>query len=180
MAFSSSASAFLTQAKHHVFLSFRGEDTRNTFLSHLYEALKGKGIGAYADFKELPRGEEISSALLEAIEKSMISVIVFSQKYATSSWCLDELSKIMECRDSRGQLVVPIFYHVNPSDVRKLKGSFEEAFVDHERNRIDKVKGWRLALTKAAGLSGWSIAGDKLSVCFSCSKLLALNWLIFF
>ncbi|XP_022771868.1 TMV resistance protein N-like [Durio zibethinus] len=161
MAFSSSASAFLTQAKHHVFLSFRGEDTRNTFLSHLYEALKGKGIGAYADFKELPRGEEISSALLEAIEKSMISVIVFSQKYATSSWCLDELSKIMECRDSRGQLVVPIFYHVNPSDIRKLKGSFEEAFVDHERNRIDKVKGWRLALTKAAGLSGWSIAGDK-------------------
>ncbi|XP_022769585.1 TMV resistance protein N-like [Durio zibethinus] len=161
MASSSSASASLTQAKHHVFLSFRGEDTRNTFLSHLYEALKGKGIGAYADFKELPRGEEISSALLEAIEKSMISVIVFSQKYATSSWCLDELSKIMECRDSRGQLVVPIFYHVNPSDIRKLKGSFEEAFVDHERNRIDKVKGWRLALTKAAGLSGWHIAGDK-------------------
>ncbi|XP_022769583.1 disease resistance protein RPP4-like [Durio zibethinus] len=161
MASSSSASASLTQAKHHVFLSFRGEDTRNTFLSHLYEALKGKGVGAYADFKELPRGEEISSALLEAIEKSMISVIVFSQTYATSSWCLDELSKIMECRDSRGQLVVPIFYHVNPSDIRKLKGSFEEAFVDHERNRIDKVKGWRLALTKAAGLSGWHIAGDK-------------------
>ncbi|XP_022721146.1 protein SUPPRESSOR OF npr1-1, CONSTITUTIVE 1-like isoform X2 [Durio zibethinus] len=158
---SSSASASFRQPKHEVFLSFRGEDTRNNFLYHLYEALRRKGIGAYADFKELPRGDEISLALLKAIEESMISAIVFSQNYANSSWCLEELSKIMECRHSRGQLVVPIFYHVNPSDIRKQTGSFGKAFVEHEKNRIHKVQGWIHALTEAANLSGWSLAGDK-------------------
>ncbi|XWS30848.1 hypothetical protein CRYUN_Cryun23aG0026300 [Craigia yunnanensis] len=161
MAFSSSTSASFRQPKHEVFLSFRGEDTRNNFLYHLYEALRRKGIGAFADFKELPRGEEISHALLKAIEDSMISTIVFSQNYANSLWCLEELSKIMECRNSRGLLVIPIFYHVNPSDIRKQTGSFGKAFVEHERNRIDKVQGWRHALTEAGNLSGWYLAGDK-------------------
>ena len=161
MASSSSASASFRQPKHEVFLSFRGEDTRNNFLYHLYEAFRRKRIGAYADFKELPRGEDISHALLKAIEDSMISIIVFSQNYVTSSCCLEELSKIMECWHSRAQLVVPIFYHVNPSDIRNQTGSFAKAFVEHERNRIDKIQGWRHALTEACNLSGWSLTGDK-------------------
>ncbi|EOY03846.1 Leucine-rich repeat-containing protein, putative [Theobroma cacao] len=147
--------------KHQVFLSFRGEDTRNNFLAYLHQALQRKGIGTYIDSKELPRGEEISSALLNAIQESTISAIVFSKNYASSSWCLEELSKIMEFKDTKGLLVVPIFYHVDPSDVRKQTESFQQAFAEHEKNRIDKVQKWRHALTQAGNLSGFHIKKDE-------------------
>ncbi|XVE78618.1 hypothetical protein DITRI_Ditri13aG0160700 [Diplodiscus trichospermus] len=156
------ASSSSCQLKHEVFLSFRGEDTRNNFMYYLYQALDRKGIGIYADFKELQRGDEISPSLLKAIEESMISAIFFSENFAASSWCLEEVSKIIECRGKRGQLVVPIFYHVNPSDVRKQTGNFGKDLAEHGRNSpIDKIEKWRHALTEAGNLSGWHLVGDR-------------------
>ena len=45
--------------KYDVFLSFRGQDTRNKFTGHLYRALVQESIHTFMDSKELPRGEEI-------------------------------------------------------------------------------------------------------------------------
>ncbi|KAM2001856.1 hypothetical protein ACFX15_025644 [Malus domestica] len=87
---------------YDVFLSFRGEDTRNGFTSHLHEALKDRGYHVFIDEDDLKTGEEIKEKLFCAIEESRISIIVFSKMYADSSWCLDELVKIMECRDKTG------------------------------------------------------------------------------
>ncbi|BFG41731.1 hypothetical protein CerSpe_280050 [Prunus speciosa] len=98
MAASSSAAAIPTQEKYDVFLSFRGEDTRYTFTSHLYAALCAKKIKTYID-DILERGEEIAPSLLEAIEKSKLSVIIFSKNYASSTWCLDELVHILRCKE---------------------------------------------------------------------------------
>ncbi|KAM5569819.1 hypothetical protein ABKV19_017032 [Rosa sericea] len=155
MAASSSCSDIIPREKHDVFLSFRGEDTRNTFTSHLYEALCRKKIQTYIDYK-LERGDEISPALLEAIRESKLSVMIFSKNYASSTWCLDELVHILECRDK--QFVIPIFYGVDPSDVRKQSGSYADAFVKHEerfKGKRDKVLMWRNALTTAANISGF-------------------------
>nr|XP_011468579.1 PREDICTED: TMV resistance protein N-like [Fragaria vesca subsp. vesca] len=49
---------------------------------------------------DLERGEEITPALLKAIERSLISVIVFSENYASSRWCLDELVHTLECKEN--------------------------------------------------------------------------------
>ncbi|KAF4374830.1 hypothetical protein G4B88_031033 [Cannabis sativa] len=117
--------------KYDVFISFRGEDTRNNFTSHLEKALSDKSLQVYID-KRLERGEEISSALLKAIEESKLSIVVFSKNYASSRWCLDELVHILKCKERDGQIVVPIFYHVTPSDVRKQVGSFGDAFRELE------------------------------------------------
>ena len=147
---------------YDVFLSFRG-DTRYIFTDHLYEYLRLRGIITYRDVDELTRGQDISSELLQAIEKSRISVIVFSKNYASSRWCLEELVKIMECRRTLKQVVYPIFYHVDPSDIRHQTGSFAEAFVEHEERYlldIDKVLRWRRALAEAANLSGFHVRGD--------------------
>ncbi|CAL9029219.1 unnamed protein product [Prunus brigantina] len=158
-AFSSSSSS----SKHwmyDVFLSFRGEDTRNNFTGHLHMALKEAGINVFIDDDELEKGEDITAELVQAILGSRISVVVFSKRYAASSWCLKELVKIMECKRTLRQMVFPIFYDVDPSDVRKQTGWFGEAFVKHEDHFLlgtDKVQRWRSALSEAATLSVWDL-----------------------
>ncbi|TYG96264.1 hypothetical protein ES288_A11G335500v1 [Gossypium darwinii] len=155
----SSSAAMIEATAYDVFLSFRGEDTRNGFVSHLYKDLCRKKIQVFIDDEGLPRGDEISGALLTAIEGSRVSVIVFSKNYASSRWCLDKLVKIMDCKKLKQHyLVVPVFYGVDPSDVRKQRGSFGDAIANHEENLkhdVEKVKSWRSALTSAANLSGW-------------------------
>nr|XP_043634499.1 disease resistance protein Roq1-like isoform X2 [Erigeron canadensis] len=149
MASSSSSSVVPTRRKggwtYDVFLSFRGEDTRNNFVDHLFAALVQKGIHTFKDDKMLGGGQPISQELLKAIRESRWAVVVFSKNYANSSWCLDELSYIMECHNQMGQKVLPVFYHVDPSDVRKQKGDFASAGK------------WSDALRAAANLSGQHI-----------------------
>ncbi|PRQ30569.1 putative TIR domain, winged helix-turn-helix DNA-binding domain-containing protein [Rosa chinensis] len=156
MAAASSSSDIIPREKYDVFLSFRGEDTRNTFTSHLYAALCQEKILTYKDDEELQRGDDISPALLKAISESKLSVIIFSKDYASSTWCLDELVHILRCRGE--QFVIPIFYGIDPSHVRKQSGSYADAFVKHEerfKDTMDKVLRWRHALTTAANISGF-------------------------
>ncbi|TKY63438.1 TMV resistance protein N [Spatholobus suberectus] len=124
---------------HEVFLSFRGEDTRFSFTSHLYAALQNAGIIVFKDDQSLRWGHHVSPSLLQAIEYSKISVVVFSTNYAESRWCLAELNKIMECHRTIGQVVVPVFYDVDPSEVRHQTGHFGKAFQNLE-NRISTEK----------------------------------------
>ena len=87
--------------KHDVFLSFRGEDTCKNFTNHLYVILKQKSIITFRADKNLKRGEPISPELLKAIEESMFAIVILSKNYASSTWCLDELVKIMECKKKK-------------------------------------------------------------------------------
>ncbi|KAL8158241.1 hypothetical protein AgCh_002802 [Apium graveolens] len=147
----------------NVFLSFRGKDTRKTFTSHLYTALKQAGIITFMDDYGLPRGEEISQQLIKAIQGSEISIVIFSANYASSPWCLNELVEILECKKRTGHLVYPVFYDVSPSVVRHKTGSFSEAFESHEKryvSNMDKVNIWKAALTEAANLSGYDLKND--------------------
>jgi hypothetical protein len=155
---SSSSLLMLSPKKYDVFLSFRGEDTRNNITSHLHEALNQKKVETYIDYR-LEKGEGIGPSLITAIEESHVSVIIFSENYASSKWCLDEIVKIMECKKERGQIVIPVFYKIDPSHVRNQKGTYENWFKKHEldfnNNNSCKVFNWRSALTEAANLAGW-------------------------
>nr|XP_034920423.1 disease resistance protein RUN1-like [Populus alba] len=157
----SMSSSFPRPGWHYdVFLSFRGEDTRKNFTDHLYTALQKAGILTFRDDDELPKGEEISSHLLKAIKESKISIVVFSKGYASSTWCLDELSEILDCRQTAGQIVLPVFYDIDPSDIRKQNRSFAEAFDRHEerfKEEMEKVQKWRKALEEAGTLSGFDL-----------------------
>ncbi|KAL3027329.1 hypothetical protein AAZX31_03G046300 [Glycine max] len=167
---------------YDVFLSFRGEDTRASFTSHLYTALHNAGVFVFKDDETLSRGNKISPSLQLAIEESRVSVVVFSRNYAESRWCLKELEKIMECHRTTGQVVVPVFYDVDPSEVRHQTGHFGKAFRNLE-NRLLKVEEeelqrWWKTLAEAAGISGLSVVrncnrrreiGDKIC-------LLAQHW----
>ncbi|XP_050365005.1 disease resistance protein RPV1-like [Argentina anserina] len=155
---STSVARVLPQQKYDVFLSFRGEDTRLKFVSHLYAALERKKIYTYMDDKSLERGDELGPALLTAIEQSKLSIITFSEHYASSAWCLDELVHIMKCNQDHGQLVIPVFYDIDPSHVRWQEGTYADAFAVLEerfKDNMDKVHTWRDALTRGANLSGF-------------------------
>ncbi|KAK2971715.1 hypothetical protein RJ640_004009 [Escallonia rubra] len=144
----------------------RGIDTRLTFTDHLYTALEGVNLCTFRDEEEIDRGEEIELQIKKAIPRSRSSVVVFSENYASSRWCLDELVLIMERRRTSNHVVIAVFYHVDPSDVRYQKGSFEKAFARHEqrfkagktgckKDWTERMQGWREALKEAADLSGW-------------------------
>lgn len=109
-----------------VFLSFRGEDVRKTFLSHLLKELDRRLVSAFKD-NEIKRSQWLDLALKQAIRNSRIAIVVFSKHYASSSWCLNELLEIVKCKDEFGQLVIPIFYGLGPSHIRYQRGDFRGA-----------------------------------------------------
>lgn len=148
------------------FLSFRGKDTRKGFISHLNSSLTNAGIRTYLDDSDdsddkddsLVRGDAMPDGLYQGIQDSRISIVVFSSNYGGSEWCLGELEKIMECRATIGQVVLPVFYDVDPSEIRQLRGRFGEAFnrlVRYTSN--EKMWGWRRALNGAANLAGFHL-----------------------
>ncbi|XP_054811514.1 disease resistance protein RUN1-like isoform X4 [Prosopis cineraria] len=150
--------------KYDVFLSFRGEDTRDNFTSYLYEALCNANIHTFMDVK-LDKGEQISPILLRTIEESKISLIIFSKDYASSSWCMEELVHILECKKKFGRIVIPIFYKVDPSNIRKQNGSFGEGFAKLKqkfRQSQDKVQKWTNVLIQSSSLSGWDSRNIRL------------------
>ncbi|KAK2986976.1 hypothetical protein RJ640_024874, partial [Escallonia rubra] len=145
--------------------------TRWTFTDHLYTALVGAGFCTFRDNEEIGRGEEIELEIKKSIPRSRSSVVVFSENYASSRWCLDELVMIMERRRTSKHMVLPVFYHVDPKDVRHQTGSFGEALAGlEERFKAGKRglqeewmkrrKGWTEALKEAADLAGMENQAD--------------------
>ncbi|KAK7286729.1 hypothetical protein RJT34_21940 [Clitoria ternatea] len=148
---------------YDVFISFRGEDTRPGFVSHLYSALSNAGVNTFIDDAKLVKGMEVEPDLKRAIEGSHIALVVFSQNYSESYWCLRELELIVDCHSDYGQLLLPIFYHVPPSHVRKQTGDFGKALNKLAERRfggngmLDLLLRWGRILTQATRLIGWHI-----------------------
>ncbi|BBH09892.1 hypothetical protein Prudu_022531 [Prunus dulcis] len=139
---SSSSSSSLPaplQTKDDVFLSFRGEDTRDAFTSHLHAALRRKNIDTYID-NRLERGDEIAPTLLEAIEKSKLAL---------------NLCIYLDARKAMDRLFIPIFYRIDPSHVRKQQGTYALEDRPLKRSSRDEVANWRAALEEAANMSGF-------------------------
>ncbi|XP_058756856.1 disease resistance protein RPV1-like isoform X2 [Vicia villosa] len=76
----------------------------------------------------------------------------------------------MECHRSDRQVVVPVFYHLDPSEVRNQRGEFGEAF----QRLLNKMKkdvnfdllcerelGWRATLHLAANIAGFVILNSR-------------------
>ncbi|XP_020412939.1 TMV resistance protein N [Prunus persica] len=142
-------------SSYHMFMSFRGEDTRKTFTDHLYTALVNARFCTFWDNNELERGEDIKPELQKAIQQSQSSVIVFSKDYALSRWCLDELVMILGCkRTYHDHVVLLVFYDVDPYKCQnpicfekelflKSQALYESKFI----KKIVKVVGEKLSCT---------------------------------
>ncbi|KEH18360.1 putative TIR domain, P-loop containing nucleoside triphosphate hydrolase [Medicago truncatula] len=160
MSLASSSSHHASLKKYDVFISFRGEDTRVGFISHLYKALRRKHIHTYID-NLIEKGDQVWAELVKAMKQSTLFLVVFSKNYASSTWCLNELVEIMELFDINKNeddnvVVIPVFYHVDPSHVRKQTGSYGTALAKHKKQGNDhEMQKWNTALSEAANLSGF-------------------------
>ena len=159
---SSPSTSSTSRCKFEVFISFRAEDTLDGFTDHLYAALNQKGILTFGDNKTLERGGSILTENLKVIIESRFVNVVFSKNYAFSTWCLDELVKIIRCRKEMmtNMTILPVFYDVEPSDVRRQGGTFGIAFAEYDerfKDDLEKVQTWRIALLEVANLTGWVV-----------------------
>ncbi|KAK2977315.1 hypothetical protein RJ640_014214 [Escallonia rubra] len=167
-----SASARSHGFKYDAFLSFRGEDTRTTFTTDLFQALKAADLKPFMnDGKK--RGNTITSELEEAIQNSRVSIIIFSENYASSEnyACLNELLYIFDQYRSKTKThgILPLFYHVYPSIVRliaddKRENPFKKALDEHEKRLgKEKVDQWREALISCGLVAGFPFPKQKYS-----------------
>ncbi|KAL8262597.1 hypothetical protein R6Q59_023946 [Mikania micrantha] len=160
--------------KYDVFLSFRGVDTRKRFTAHLYKALVEADYNTFLDNEEIETGEPLKPELETAIKTSRAYIIILSKNYASSTWCLDELVLMLEQKKKfNEQIVIPIFYHVEPTDVRKQLKSFGEAMAKHTQmleaetdakkrsGWIQRMELWKMALIEVADLKG-KHANDRM------------------
>ncbi|XP_076932690.1 TMV resistance protein N-like, partial [Bidens hawaiensis] len=118
----------------------------------------------YKDDKALEIGTPIASKLLEGIETSRIAIVILSSNYATSKWCLEEVAKIADCVKQGRLKVIPIFYHVSPSDVRRQSKCFEKGFANHEKDpevAPQKVETWRAAFREVGAISGLEVTQHR-------------------
>nr|AXU93564.1 RPP4/RPP5-like protein [Arabidopsis thaliana]AXU93565.1 RPP4/RPP5-like protein [Arabidopsis thaliana] len=140
--------------RYDVFPSFSGVDVRKTFLSHLIEALDRRSINTFMDHG-IVRSCIIADALITAIREARISIVIFSENYASSTWCLNELVEIHKCYEKGDQMVIPVFYGVDTSEVRKQIGKFGDVFKKTcEDKEEDQKRRWVKALTDISNLAG--------------------------
>ncbi|XP_010496944.1 PREDICTED: disease resistance protein RPS4-like [Camelina sativa] len=141
--------------QHQVFINFRGEDLRLGFVSHLVEALENDNIKVFID-NYADKGEPLET-LLTKIQESRIALAIFSGKYTESTWCLRELAMIKDCVEKGKLVAIPVFYKLEPSTVRGVRGQFGDAFRDLEERDVTKKKEWKKALKWIPDLIGITV-----------------------
>jgi len=157
----------LKKLKNHfyydVFINHRGPDAKETFASHLYHCLRAHGLRVFLDIKEMQKGEIITSQIHRAIQGASIHIAIFSENYADSIWCLDELSLMFKSQST----ILPVFYGVEPSVLR----SYSKCLKEHEEHKISncetdkkiprhdpgKIAEWRNALSEVSKIDGFNL-----------------------
>ncbi|KAH1120918.1 hypothetical protein J1N35_004078 [Gossypium stocksii] len=137
---------------------FDNEPSSSSSSSSSLESSSSVSRGKYDVFLSF-RGEDtrrnFTDHLYTAFKRRGIITFRDNEKLQT-----EELSEIIQQKNDKGHKVFPIFYYVDPSDLRKQTGKVQEAFLKHENNFQDnkeKTQRWRSALTQVANIKGWHL-----------------------
>ncbi|KAF3783041.1 Disease resistance protein [Nymphaea thermarum] len=135
-------------ASVEVFLSFSREEGDDagvgSFAARLHDALRHRAVSVVAE------------------GSARVCIPVISRSYAESRRCLVDLASVV--RSGKAVKILPVFYRVDPSHVRRQKGHFEVAFKMHEVQSEERdVREWREALSEVGEIVGYvlSVGDDK-------------------
>ncbi|KAH7445435.1 hypothetical protein KP509_01G008800 [Ceratopteris richardii] len=144
----------MMSSDHIVFICHRGCDTKQNVASVLQGMLHSKGITCFVDYR-MDEGTEVNSAIQDAIESSLVHLVILSKKFNTSTWCLKEVQQIMKIQETMStqetmtrackrpkvmpRKVIPVYYDVEPS-MDKVKPTAETVKRSTEEEREDWVK----------------------------------------
>lgn len=139
-----------------VFINHSGPNVYMTLASLIDNRLKICGLRIFQDNKEIHTGDTLSTSILSAIRTASLHVVIFSQCYAESRQCLDELTWIF--RSSPRSKIIPVFCDVEPADLRYIhSGRYALAFQKHLHSgkvAREVVDTWKTALRQASDISG--------------------------
>ncbi|KAL3741239.1 hypothetical protein ACJRO7_016812 [Eucalyptus globulus] len=144
------------ESKCQVFLSFRGADTRYNLAAFLYTSLVAEGIQVFNDDDPSLIGKDCVHEIRNAIDHCKISIPILSSNYASSPWCLEALAQMAECKRTKGQMILPIFYKVDTSHVRDVSHSFGKYMLRH-KELVDEItyERWERVLREIGCSRGW-------------------------
>ncbi|GLJ45652.1 hypothetical protein SUGI_0960930 [Cryptomeria japonica] len=134
---------------YDVFINHRGPDVKHTLAVTLYNTLSAMGLRVFLDKEELKLGDYLPKEIEEAMHSALLHIAIFSQNYAQSPWCLAELSYMLKT----GTQIIPIFYHLQPGDIRHEKGMYADAFSRHKkkgRYSSEKIQEWKNAVNRVS------------------------------
>lgn len=102
-----------TTMSYDVFISHRGPDSKKTLASHLYYRLVERRLRPFLDREVLQKGQELEIQIKKAIANASVHIVIFSETYGESEWCMNELEGMLETRAP----IIPVFYNVESSDL---------------------------------------------------------------
>ncbi|GLJ10176.1 hypothetical protein SUGI_0123440 [Cryptomeria japonica] len=146
-----------------IFINHYGRDVKYTFATTIYDKLQSMGLHVFLDVESLEAGDNFPPEIQHAISSSTLNIAIFSPGHAKSTWCLAELTFILKT----GKKIVPIFYHVEPADLKKIKsgkGEYAKAFAGHEKNirfTVEQLDEWKEALFQSSFLEGYEVSNNK-------------------
>nr|VDD30286.1 unnamed protein product [Brassica oleracea] len=148
--------------QHQVFINYRGDELRKSFLGFVVKAMREAKINVFTDEVEV-KGRDLQN-LFRKIEESRVAVAILSERYTESSWCLDELVKMKEQMDQDKLVVIPIFYRLDATNCKRLVGTSGDNFRNLEReyrSEPERIKNWKEALISIPQKVGLTLAGHR-------------------
>ncbi|ESW06180.1 hypothetical protein PHAVU_010G026900 [Phaseolus vulgaris] len=143
---------------YDVLINFNGEDIQRKFVSHLDSVLSTVGFTTFLHHPNALNPIHIEQPILNL---SRVAIVVFTKTYSQSAWCLQQLQQIIRWQETYCRNVLPVYYEIEPSDVRLQKGDFGKAFKETAHQTFSgqqlehAMSKWSHALTKAANFFGW-------------------------
>ena len=123
-----------------------------TFLYELSDELTIYGFQPICGMETLALGLPFKN-VSKAIKGACVHVAIFTESYAKSPYCLEELCEMLKSE----QQIIPVFYDVKRSDLQRIEdGPYEEAFMKHKKyGRDKKIPTWKEALCKVVDYKGF-------------------------